>query len=57
MLKGGVHHMNKNKTFCEECREDVEYTIETIQIKEKLKGEEYIYEGKRAVCTKCGYEV
>ena len=49
--------MNKNKTFCEECREDVEYTIETIQIKEKLKGEEYIYEGKRAVCTKCGYEV
>ena len=49
--------MNKNKTFCEECRRDVEYSIETILMKGKLKGEEYEYTGKRVVCTECGSEV
>ena len=49
--------MNRNKTFCEECRRDVEYMVETASIKGKLKGEEYAYTGKRAMCTECGSEV
>ena len=49
--------MNRNKTFCEECRRDVEYMVETASIKGKLKGEEYEYTGKRAMCTECGSEV
>jgi hypothetical protein len=49
--------MNRNKTFCEECRRDVEYMVETATIKGKLKGEEYEYTGKKAVCTECGSEV
>ena len=46
--------MNRNKTFCEECRRDVEYIVETATIKGKLKGEEYEYTGKKAVCTNVG---
>lgn len=49
--------MNRNKTFCEECRRDVEYIVETATINGKLKGEEYEYTGKKAVCTECGSEV
>jgi putative zinc finger/helix-turn-helix YgiT family protein len=45
------------KTFCEECRRDIAYMIETASYKEKLKGDEYSYIGKRAVCTECGSEV
>ncbi|HBR29084.1 MAG TPA: hypothetical protein DD734_04890 [Firmicutes bacterium] len=49
--------MNKGKTFCEECRRDAEYSIETILLKGTLKGEKYEYIGKRAVCTECESEV
>ncbi|NLW46244.1 MAG: DUF4065 domain-containing protein [Firmicutes bacterium] len=49
--------MNRDKTFCEECRTDVECSIETLSMKGTLKGEAYEYAGKRAVCTKCGNEV
>ena len=30
--------MNRNMTFCEECRKDVKYIVETASIKAKLKG-------------------
>lgn len=49
--------MNTNKTFCEECRKDVEYVVKTELMKGKIKGEEYEYIGKRPVCTECGNEV
>lgn len=49
--------MKKNKTFCEECRREVKYSIETILMKGKLKGEEYGYTGKRTICIECGSEV
>lgn len=49
--------MNENKTFCEECRKDVEYLMEVAELKGKLKGAEYKYIGKRAICTECGSEV
>ncbi|MFU0826920.1 MAG: hypothetical protein ACFWTJ_05175 [Lachnoclostridium sp.] len=29
--------MNRNKTFCEECRRDIEYMVETASIKGNLK--------------------
>lgn len=49
--------MNMFQTFCEECRKDVDYTVEKVLIKGKLKGEEYEYTGKRAVCNECGNEI
>jgi len=49
--------MNREKTFCEECRKDVEYIVETTVIMSNLKGEVYEYKGKKAVCTECGNEV
>lgn len=49
--------MNKNLTFCEECRKDVAYYVESVYINSTLKGEEYGYTGKKAVCAECGAEV
>jgi len=44
-------------TFCEECRKDVEYYIENTSMKGTLKGEEYGYTAKKAICAECGAEV
>lgn len=44
-------------TFCEQCRKDVAYSIDNVSMKGVLKGEEYVYDGKRAVCAECGSEV
>ena len=49
--------MNKNLTFCEECRKDVAYYVESVYINSTLKGEEYNYTEKKAVCAECGAEV
>lgn len=49
--------MHDNITFCEECRKDVVYSVTSISIKGTLKGEEYNYTRKKAVCTECGAEV
>lgn len=49
--------MNEKKTFCEECRKDVEYSVEPLLMKGKLKCEEYEYTGKKAICGDCGNEV
>ena len=43
--------------FCEECRKDVAYNVIEVQMEAKLKGEEYLYKGKKAVCNECGAEV
>ena len=49
--------MNKNMTFCEQCRDDVLY-IEKDEIMEaNLKGEIYRYAGKIAFCKECNSEV
>ena len=42
------------KTFCEECRKDVEYLVQTKEMIGKIKGEEYCYIGKEATCADCG---
>lgn len=49
--------MNEKLAFCEECRNDVTYSVDSVSMKASLKGEEYNYTGERAVCTECGSEV
>lgn len=49
--------MENKKTFCEECRDDVAYTVTDKQMKGNLKGEAYSYLGKEAHCANCGSEV
>lgn len=45
--------MKKKLTFCEECRDDVEYRIKDVQLTGKIKGKEYHYLGKEARCVNC----
>jgi putative zinc finger/helix-turn-helix YgiT family protein len=49
--------MNEKMTFCEECRKDVAYLVDNVSLKSALKGEEYNYTGKKAICAECGAEV
>lgn len=49
--------MERKKAFCEECRRDVEYSLETVMMKGNLKGEEYEYTEERAICSTCKSEV
>ncbi len=49
--------MDEKMTFCEACREDVAYYTEDVPMKGTLKGEEYTYTGKKAICTVCKAEV
>ncbi len=46
--------MNRPKAFCEECRNDVDYTIAEIPMTGILKETEYRYVGKEARCGDCG---
>ncbi len=45
------------KTFCETCRKDVSYSVKTADMKQSLRGTEYEFVGKRALCDVCGHEV
>ncbi len=49
--------MTRNLIFCEECRDDVEYTITEVPMIGKIKGIEYHYIGKEARCVKCNTSV
>lgn len=49
--------MGKNKVFCEECRSDVEYSLESAIMTGNLKGVSYEYTGEKAICSICGSEV
>ena len=42
------------KTFCEECRNDVEYTTVSVPMTGRIKGKEYHYIGTEARCADCG---
>lgn len=42
------------KTFCEECRNDVEYTTASVPMTSTIKGKEYRYTGTEARCADCG---
>ena len=41
------------KTFCEECRNDVEYTTASVPMTGTIKGKEYHYTGTEARCSDC----
>jgi putative zinc finger/helix-turn-helix YgiT family protein len=49
--------LKEKVTFCEECRKDVVYSVESTSMTRMLKGEEYNLIGLKAVCTECGSEV
>ena len=42
------------KTFCEECRNDVKYTTTSVPMTGRINGEEYHYTGTEARCADCG---
>jgi len=45
------------KTFCPECRKDVEYQIKESIEKKEVRGLEFEYTAERAYCTECGDEI
>jgi putative zinc finger/helix-turn-helix YgiT family protein len=49
--------MDGKMTFCEECRKDVAYSLKSVSTTGALKGEEYEFAGKKAICAECGAEV
>ena len=46
--------MIETKVFCEECRNDVEYTTASVPMVGRIKGKEYQYIGSEARCMDCG---
>lgn len=46
-----------NRAFCENCRKDVEYTVENRTMVGSLKNDDIEYNGKIARCAVCGDEV
>ena len=49
--------MKDNKTFCEECRNDVEYSTKSVPMTASIKGKQYSYTGTEAHCKECGFAV
>lgn len=49
--------MSERKVFCEECRNDVTFTVIEKQMEGNIKGEKYSYIGKEAHCVDCGSEI
>ena len=49
--------MGERKVFCEECRNDVTFTINEKKMGGTIKGEKYSYVGKEAQCVDCGSEI
>ena len=49
--------MSERKIFCEECRNDVTFTIDEKKMEGIIKGEKYSYIGKEAHCVDCGSEI
>lgn len=45
------------KIFCENCRQDVLYTVSKQSLSNTLKGVRYCYDGQAAYCSKCGQEI
>ncbi|TDO94150.1 hypothetical protein DFR79_104116 [Halanaerobium saccharolyticum] len=45
------------RSFCPECRKEVEYHIEKLVEKKEVRGLEFEYEAERAYCNECGSEI
>lgn len=46
--------MSTNVVFCEECRDEVPYTIEQKELTGTIRGVQYHYVGEEAKCAHCG---
>ena len=53
---GGID-MKKHHTFCENCREEVSYTVTSAPMSGTIRGTEYPYSGKESTCSNCGAPV
>lgn len=49
--------MTQNLVFCEECRDDVEYTVTEMPMVGTIKGVAYHYIGREARCARCNASV
>ena len=49
--------MKKYHTFCENCREEVSYTVTFAPMSGTIRGTKYPYSGKEATCSNCGAPV
>ncbi len=49
--------MSNNTVFCENCREDVSYSVKKEAAAQTFKGEAVEFENAVALCDKCGNEV
>lgn len=49
--------MSKRRVFCEECSNDVTFTINEKKMEGTIKGEKYSYIEKEAHCVDCGSEI
>ncbi len=49
--------MNNKKVFCEECRDDVDYTEALVPMVGTIKEKQYHYVGKEAHCQNCGSQL
>lgn len=49
--------MTENLVFCEECRDDVEYTVVEVPMVGTIKGAKYRYTGKEARCNGCNTQI
>ena len=45
------------RSFCEHCRQEVNYLLGSTVIKEEFKGNQYEYLGQKAVCPRCRSEL
>ena len=49
--------MSTKKVFCEECRNDVDYTEVSVHMVGTIKEKSYHYVGKEAHCADCGSQL
>lgn len=49
--------MTEKKVFCEECRNDMEFSVVNKRLEGTIKGETYSYLGKVAHCIDCNSEI
>ena len=49
--------MNTKKAFCEECRNDADYTESSVPMVGTIKEKAYHYVGKEAHCANCGSQL
>lgn len=49
--------IKENTVFCEECMEDVKYTVKEKEMSGTIRGTLYSYFGKEAKCALCGADV